>query len=229
MLRLDFSSASFRVLGAMSAKISETIVLRTYPLREADLIVSCFTRDLGKLRGVARRARKPGSRFGSGLERLSHIRLHYFFRENRELMSFDSCELIHSRFAATREYELTVGLDYIAELSEAILPPHEANERFFRLLVAVSTYLVESGGRGLWPAINYFTLWAVRLTGVLGPMELTEEDRAIGEEILRKPVAELAPREWSRQTGHKLRRGLIRMVEDHVERRLITAQYLEAL
>ena len=44
-----------------AARISETYVLRTYPFREADLIVSFFTRDQGKLRGVARRARKPKS------------------------------------------------------------------------------------------------------------------------------------------------------------------------
>jgi thiol-disulfide isomerase/thioredoxin len=53
-------------------------VLRTYPYREADLIVSFFTRDLGKLRGVARRARRPKSPFGSGLERLSQVRMSYF-------------------------------------------------------------------------------------------------------------------------------------------------------
>jgi DNA repair protein RecO (recombination protein O) len=40
----------------MPARVSETFVLRTYPFREADLIVSFLTRDLGKLRGVARRA-----------------------------------------------------------------------------------------------------------------------------------------------------------------------------
>ena len=45
----------------MPAQVSETFVLRTYPFREADLIVSFLTRDLGKLRGVARRAtRKLG-------------------------------------------------------------------------------------------------------------------------------------------------------------------------
>ena len=50
----------------MPARVSETFVLRTYPFREADLIVSFFTRDQGKMRGVARRARRPKSPFGSG-------------------------------------------------------------------------------------------------------------------------------------------------------------------
>ncbi len=62
----------------MPARVSETFVLRTYPFREADLIVSFFTRDQGKMRGVARRARRPKSPFGSGLERLSHVRMAYY-------------------------------------------------------------------------------------------------------------------------------------------------------
>src|SRR5881392_1002520 len=81
----------------MPAQVSETFVLRSYPFREADLIVSFFTRDQGKLRGVARRARRPKSAFGSGLERLSQVRMAYFQRENRELVNLDSCELIQSQ------------------------------------------------------------------------------------------------------------------------------------
>ena len=37
---------------------SEAIVLRTYPLREADLLVTLFTRSDGKIRGVANGARR---------------------------------------------------------------------------------------------------------------------------------------------------------------------------
>ena len=80
--------------NSMPARVSETFVLRTYPFREADLIVSFFTRDQGKLRGVARRARRPKSPFGSGLERLSHVRMAYFQRENAELANLTGCELI---------------------------------------------------------------------------------------------------------------------------------------
>jgi len=42
----------------MALKESEAIVLRTYPLREADLLVTLFTRAEGKVRGVARSAKK---------------------------------------------------------------------------------------------------------------------------------------------------------------------------
>lgn len=213
----------------MAAQASEAFILRTYPLREADLIVSFFTRDAGKLRGVARRARKPGNRFGSTLQRLSYVRALYFHRENRDLDSLDSCELIRSHFALTADYEMTVALDYLAEVSEHLLPEREPNEKFFRLLMAVTGWMSDTGKASLWPAVNYFTLWAVRLSGFLEPMELSPEDREIAEEMLRTPIAQLTPREWTRQTAASLRRRLVRLIESHTERRLLTPQYLETL
>lgn len=144
-------------------------MLRTYPLKEADLIVSFFTRDQGKLRGVAKRARRPKSAFGAGLERLSHVRMAYFQRETRELVNLDSCELIHSQFGLVSDYRAGVALDYFAEVSEQMLPSAEPNERFFRLLLAVLDYLpAASGDPGrAWRAVTYFSLWAVRLSGWL--------------------------------------------------------------
>ena len=119
-----------------AARISETYVLRTYPFREADLIVSFFTRDQGKLRGVARRARKPKSNYGSGLERLSLVNLSYSQKETCELVNLNSCDLVNSQFGLLADFEASVALDYIAELSDHLLPPHEVNEHFFRLLTA---------------------------------------------------------------------------------------------
>jgi DNA repair protein RecO (recombination protein O) len=211
----------------MPAGVSETFVLRTYPFREADLIVSFFTRDLGKLRGVARRARRPKSPFGSGLERLSHVRMAYFQRENAELASLTGCELIESQFAMQADYARGIALDYFAEVAEQLLPPHEPNEKFFRLLVAVLAYA--RTGREIWPAVVYFSLWAVRLTGILPELRVTKETGEIAQEMLERPLSELSPRSWSKSTASDLRRILIRTMERHVERKFLTVPLLEAL
>src|SRR5271169_5253797 len=149
----------------MPARSSESYILQTYPYRESDLIVSFFTRDQGKLRGIARRARRPKSSFGSGLERLSHGNVSYFQKENRELVNLNSCELVHSQFALASNYEASVALDYLAEVTEQLLPPNETNERHFRLLIAVLDYL--RSGVNVWTAVTYFGLWSVRLAGLL--------------------------------------------------------------
>ena len=53
------------------------------------------------------------------------------------------------------------------EISEQMLPSAEPNERFFRLLLAVLESLREEGGGAVDRAVNYFSLWAVRLSGWL--------------------------------------------------------------
>ncbi|HLK49023.1 MAG TPA: DNA repair protein RecO [Bryobacteraceae bacterium] len=261
----------------MPARVSEALVLRTYPLKEADLVVSFLTRDQGKLRGVAKRARRPKSAFGAGLERLSHVRMAYFQRETRELVNLDSCELIRSQFDLVSDYWASVALDYFAEVSEQMLPAAEPNEKFFRLLLAVLDYLrpagaVENEGR-VWRAVTYFSLWAVRLSGWLpelhvclgcgsvldeaGPVntsersffgrgragllctdcrrlpgvgdtwELSVDSRRIAAEMLRKPVSELSMNSWAQTTAADLRRFLVQQIEEHVERRLVTAPMLQ--
>jgi len=211
----------------MPARVSETFVLRTYPFREADLIVSFFTRDQGKLRGVARRARRPKSPFGSGLERLSHVRMAYFERENAELVNLSGCELMESQFGLQSDYSNAVALDYFTEVADQLLPPHEPNEKFFRLMSAVLEYL-RAGGE-VWSAVAYFSLWAVRLSGVLPELRVSRESAEIAEEMFKTPIKSLAPRSWSKSTASDLRRQLIRTMEQHIERKFITVPLLEAL
>lgn len=211
----------------MPARVSETFVLRTYPYREADLVVSFFTRDQGKLRGIARRARRPKNSFGSGLERLSLVRMTYFLKENADLASLNGCELIDSPFAMQTDYSRSLALDYFTEVCEHLLPPHEPNEKFFRLLKATIDYL-RSGGP-IWAAVIYFSLWAVRLSGFLPELRVSHASAQIAEEVFTKPIAELSPREWTKSTASDLRRALIRAMEQHVERRFLTVPLLEAL
>jgi DNA repair protein RecO (recombination protein O) len=211
----------------MPARVSETFVLRTYPFREADLIVSFFTRDEGKLRGVARRARHPKSAFGSGLERLSRVRMAYYQKENSELASLNSCELIDSQFDLGADYAAGVALDFFTEAAEHLLPPHEPSEKFFRLIVAVLAYLRST--HDPWAAVTYFSLWAVRLTGIFPELRVRAESAEIAHEMLERPLTALTPRPWSKSTAADLRRALIRTMEQHVERKFLTVPLLEAI
>jgi DNA repair protein RecO (recombination protein O) len=219
----------------MPARVSETYVLRTYPFRESDLIVSFFTRDQGKLRGVARRARKPKNTFGSGLERLSLVYLAYSQKETRELVNLNSCDLVQSQFDLLSDFEASVALDYVAEVSDQLLPPHEPNERFFRLLTAVLCHMHGRTPGAVWTAVTYFSLWATRLSGFL-PDLATYSDRAISSasrelaaSMLRNHISELPVVAWTKDTALDLRRFLIRQMEEHVERSFRAAAVLEGL
>ena len=213
----------------MSAHVSESLVLRTYPFGEGDLIVSFFTRDLGKLRGVAKRARKSKSLFGAGLERLSHARLTYTKRETRELVSLTSAELIASPFLIGASYDASLALDFITEVAEHMLPPEEVNEKYFRLMLSVVEFLRAKGEAGVWPALAYYALWSVRLSGFLPSLRLSAESVEIAGEMLLLPIAQLPDRAWSKSTAADLRRLLVREIEQHIERKLLTVPMIESL
>ncbi len=219
----------------MPARVSETYVLRTYPFRESDLIVSFFTRDQGKLRGVARRARKPKSTFGSGLERLSLVNLSYSQKETRELVNLNSCDLLQSQFDLLDDFDASVVLDYVAEVSDHLLPANEPNERFFRLLTAILDHMHERGPGAIWAAITYFSLWATRLSGFLPDLSvyvdhnISASSRELAGTMLRSHISGLPAAVWTKDTALDLRRFLIRQMEEHVERHFHTPALLEGL
>lgn len=148
----------------MPLKQSEAIVLRSYPLRESDLLVIFFTRAEGKVRGVARAAKKSKRRFGGALEPLTYVRVWYEDRERQELARVDSCEVLESPLADRVDYPRAVALGYVAEVLEQLLPEREANDAMFRLALSV---LGQLRAGAIWMPLTYFDLWIVRLTGLL--------------------------------------------------------------
>jgi DNA repair protein RecO (recombination protein O) len=126
--------------------------------------VTLFTRLEGKVKGVARAAKKSKRRFGGALEPLTYVRAIYDDRERQELARLDSCEVIESPMATEVSYARAVALGHVAELLDELLPDREANDAVFRLTLAV---LQELRGPSLWMALTYFELWMTRLVGFL--------------------------------------------------------------
>jgi DNA repair protein RecO (recombination protein O) len=153
----------------MALRESEAIVLRTYPFREADLLVTLFTRAEGKVRGVARSAKKSKRRFGGALEPLTYVRAFYDVRERQELARLDACEVLDSPMASEVSYPRVVALGHVAELLDELLPDREVNDAIFRLTLSVLHILQ---GPEIWMPVTYFELWCTRLVGFLP--ELTE-------------------------------------------------------
>jgi DNA repair protein RecO (recombination protein O) len=146
---------------------TDAFVLRTYTLKEADKICVLFTRDSGKVRAVAKGARKLRSRFGSSLEPLTEIAVSYYQKENQELVSISTCDIIRSQFSGEITSERLGALHYIAELVIEFLPDHEQNERVYRLVKATVEAMGLTGARELSALSRYFEVWMLRLSGFL--------------------------------------------------------------
>jgi DNA repair protein RecO (recombination protein O) len=153
----------------MPLKESEAIVLRTFPLGEGDRLVSFLDRQAGRVRGVARGARLPKSRFGSTLEMLAYIKIWYFERETRELVRINQCELIESFMDVQRDYSSAIGLALVSEITDSVLGEREVADAQFRLILLTARAIRIHGPSQV--ILAYFCLWTARLGGWLGPLD----------------------------------------------------------
>ena len=149
----------------MPARETEAIILKTFPLGEADRLVSFLGRSSGRVRGVASGARRLKNRYGSTLEVLSHVQLWYVDRETRDLVRIQQAELLESFHKAQSDYGLSTGLAVISEISELVLPEHEVSEPMFRLILLAVREIERTGDWAL--PLSYFAFWTVRLGGWL--------------------------------------------------------------
>jgi DNA repair protein RecO (recombination protein O) len=157
----------------MTVLTSEAVVLRTWPLHEADLIVSFFTRDYGRVKGVAKSALKSRKRFGGALEPMTVARAWFAERPRQELVRLDQLEIISSPLSAAVDYVRMAVLSFFAEVIDEMLPEHDPQETVFRLLLAVleQTTAQATGAQSNpvqpWMPLTYFSLWMTRLMGLL--------------------------------------------------------------
>ncbi len=143
---------------------SDSIILKTYPLGEADRIVAFFSRDHGKVRGVANGARRMQNRFGASLEPLAHSRIQFFEKENRDLVRIQSADLLDSPMKLFQDYDRAVCAGRIVELVDRFLPEREPQDAVFRL-VRMTVIALEQGCPIEFAAC-YFEVWMLRLAGV---------------------------------------------------------------
>lgn len=148
----------------MALHQSDSIILKTYPLGEADRIVAFFSRDHGKLRGVANGARKMKNRFGASLEPLAHSRIQFSEKENRDLVRIQSTELLDSPMKLFEDYDRAVCAGHLVELIDRFLPEREPQDAVFRLIRMTVRALEQ--GCSIEFAACYFDVWMLRLAGV---------------------------------------------------------------
>jgi DNA repair protein RecO (recombination protein O) len=159
-----FGAASAR-RQLMPARETEALILKTFPLGEADRLVSFFGRSSGRVRGVAAGARRLKNRYGSTLELLSHVQVWYVEKETRELVRIQQAEPLESFHKAQSDYALSTGLAAVSEISELVLPEHEVSESMFRLILLTVREIERTGDWTL--PLAYFAFWTVRLGGWL--------------------------------------------------------------
>src|SRR5215204_1131902 len=149
---------------------TEGLVLKSYGLAEADKIVVFLTQEHGLVRGVAKGAKRLKSKFGGSLEPFSIVRLTFFQKEDRELVSIQQSEIIKSFFEIAVHPNTFQKFAYLVELLNDFAPPSDPNERLYRM-AKVCLETSDEHPEKLSQMILYFELWLLKLGGYLPSWE----------------------------------------------------------
>ncbi len=141
----------------------EAVILSYTPLGEADLLVTMHTRDQGKVRAVAKGARRSTSKLVGHLEPLTVVRMSMVHGRNMDIIA--QAEVVEG-FATLKENltAVTKGL-YLAELVDGFGAEASANPALFQLMID-SLRAVEADPESDMP-LRFFEFHLLQVSGLM--------------------------------------------------------------
>jgi DNA repair protein RecO (recombination protein O) len=140
---------------------TEAVVLRRQDIGEADRLLTVYTPMLGKLRLIAKGARRPASRKAGHLELFIHSTL--LVARGKSLDIVTQAETLHPYRALREDLERISHAHYVVELLDRFTSEGEENQPVFNLLVETLQHLCDTDD--LLRAVRYYELRLLALEG----------------------------------------------------------------
>ncbi len=139
----------------------EAIVLKHVDFGEADRLLTLYSREQGKLRALAKGARKPGSRKGGHLEPFSRAKLQ--LATGRDLQIVEQAEAIETNSALSRDLVALGYASYVVELLDKFSADHDENRALYGLLRDTLTRLTR--GDEMQLAVRFYEVQLLQQLG----------------------------------------------------------------
>jgi DNA repair protein RecO (recombination protein O) len=149
----------------MPAEKSLAIVLRVVDFSESSCVVTLFTRDFGKIAGLAKGARRPKSPFEAALDLLAVCRIVFIHKSSDALDLLTEAKLERRFRSATKDLSRLYAGYYVAELLKELTDLGDAHPQLFA--AADRTLLALDNNDDVAPAILRFEMMALREVGQL--------------------------------------------------------------
>ncbi|MEW6244301.1 MAG: DNA repair protein RecO [Bacillota bacterium] len=140
---------------------TEAIVLRSLDYSEADKILTLYTKHFGKVRGLARGARRPRSRLLGSTQLFSHVNAGLF--QGKGLDSLSQADIINSHRRIREDLGALARATYVGELTDLFTEERDVNERLFDLLLITLSAL--DGGNLKPTLLRCFEIKLMQATG----------------------------------------------------------------
>jgi DNA repair protein RecO (recombination protein O) len=140
------------------------VVLRSWPYGESDKIVCFFTETHGKVRGIAKGAKRSRKRFANSLEAFSIVNLRFQDRPHSGLAFLLSADLIFTLKQLDSSLEKITVASYLVEIVDGLMGDRDANALVFQHLKNGLLFLDRDGAAPL-EFVTFFELKLLRLAG----------------------------------------------------------------
>ena len=142
---------------------TNAIVIRSLNYGESDKIITFFSKDFGKLKGIAKGARRSRKRFQNALGLFSHLRLIFFDKEGMGLVRAEACDILHSFPKIREDLKKILYGNYYLELVNEMAGEREGNAEAFELLLSSLSNLEE-----LDPQEEQLRIFEIRMLSLFG-------------------------------------------------------------
>jgi DNA repair protein RecO (recombination protein O) len=137
--------------------------MQSFDYGESDRIVTFFTLEYGKLKGIAKGARRSRRRFSNNLDLFCHVKIHFFEKEDRPLTRIDQCEGVEFFPSLSQDIARLAYGSYFVELVDAMVGEREPYEGVYRLLMVLLSTLNHEE-----PREEMLRIFEIRLLSALG-------------------------------------------------------------
>lgn len=139
------------------------IVLHCLDYGESDRIVTFYTHDFGKLKGIAKGARRSRKRFANALEPFSSCNVVFSQKGRGTLALIEGCHVINHHANIREELKKTLVSSYLIELIDKFTPEGKKNREIFHLLLRFLGLI--NGGNASEAVIRFFEIRLLKLAG----------------------------------------------------------------
>lgn len=119
----------------MSFKKTEAIVIKAMNLRETDKIITFFSRDFGKIQGIARGIRKIHSKYSGKLELFTRLNVIFFQKieslqtgGQHPLLNITQADVVEVFPELQADFNKLIGASYVAEFLNRVFEPHDDSQ-----------------------------------------------------------------------------------------------------
>ncbi|HUH01896.1 MAG TPA: DNA repair protein RecO, partial [Kofleriaceae bacterium] len=175
---------------ALELEPTDAIVLRAICYREADQVLTLFTRAYGKVSALARGSRRSRKRFGGALGSFTISRVE-LSRGRGELLTMSSATSVRAYLELAADMASLAHASYATELVGEIAPPEQPEPDIYDLLVELYDVLSARG-----PSVSVLRAFELRLLDHMGLAPVLDACVACGATapaILEAPGAILDP------------------------------------